>query len=464
MQLALAVIFIVLLAAGTGIGIYFIVKSLRAKKGAPPKQPRTPPPPTQPRTPPTQPRIPPTQPLLRIPPPPAVPPPKPKPLEFAPYIPAKPKAQPPATKPPPPPPTPPPSKPPPQTPRTNCPKGKVPDPDNPSKLCKPSCRGVNLGYPYWGASGSCCASIANADCISWAQISKIDDDKLAAEAERKRLIAEAEAEKKRLAAIEAERKRLADIEAEKKRLAAIEVEKKRQQEAERQRIEAERQKYSTGVAEMQRMLDGWRADPEIGGAYNNIYNKADNLTYFVSTKISDQQGAVRKLSALQADAVKVQRYLADSPNDKAAGQRLVPFAPTSGASRIVGGTWTSGTAGWTMGEGTGVMCIMKLNPPADAWPNEKRYYFFHELSHAAAPCAACPHNITFYNQWRVVQKAAQIVLTDYKTSYASGTDALEPPDDPARYAEWNPVNDKWWPRIQYLVNKYSSQKLPNFYP
>ena len=247
MQLALAVIFIVLMAAGTGIGIYFIVKSLRAKKGAPPKQLRTPPPPTQPRTPPTQP-------LLRIPPPPAVPPPKPKPLEFAPYIPAKPKAQPPATKPPPRPQPPPPSKPPPQpqTPRTNCPKGKVPDPDNPSKLCKPSCRGVNLGYPYWGASGSCCASIANADCISWAQISKIKDDKLAAEAERKRQIAEAEAEKKRLAAIEAEKKRLAaieaekkrlaGIEAEKKRLAGIEAEKKRQQEAERKRLADEAEK------------------------------------------------------------------------------------------------------------------------------------------------------------------------------------------------------------------------------
>ena len=131
----------------------------------------------------------------------------------------------------------------------------MPDPDNPSKLCKPSCRGRNLGYPYWGPSGSCCASIANADCISWAQISKINDDKLAAELERKRQIAEAEAERKRLAA-EAEKKRLAAIEAEKKRLAAIEAEKKRQQEAEKKRLEAiEAEKRRQQEAERKRLAD-----------------------------------------------------------------------------------------------------------------------------------------------------------------------------------------------------------------
>ena len=155
--------------------------------------------------------------------------------------------------------------------RTNCPRGRVPDPDHPSKLCKPSCRGGDLGYPYWGPSGSCCASISNADCISWAQISKISDDKIAAEAERKRKIAEAEAERKRKIAeaeaerkrkiaeaeaerkrqiAEAEKKRLATIEAEKKRLAAIEAEKKRLAaiEAEKKRlaaIEAEKKYFAT---------------------------------------------------------------------------------------------------------------------------------------------------------------------------------------------------------------------------
>ena len=255
----LAAILVPILAAAVGIGIYFLVKSMRAKKGArppvqpPPVQPSilsAQPPPAQPPTPPVQPPTPPAQ------------PPKLKPLEFAPYIPAKPKA-PPAM-----PPPPPPSRPPPQPkkmkkdekPRVDCPKGKVPDPDNPSKLCKPSCRGGSLGYPYWGPSGSCCASISNADCISWAQISKISDDKIAAEAERKRKIAEAEAErkrkiaeaeaerkrkiaeaeKKRLAAIEAEKKRLATIEAEKKRLAAIEAEKKRLAA-----IEAEKKYFAT---------------------------------------------------------------------------------------------------------------------------------------------------------------------------------------------------------------------------
>ena len=263
MQLALAIIFILLLAAGAGVGIYMYVKSRKPNKAgkplfqAPVDNPvsEAPPKPIQP--PPTpKPTLPkPTQrpPLPKpAPPKPTAAPPS-KPIIFATYIPAKPAPMPPPSKPPPPPPSKPP--PPPSKPRTNCPKGKVPDPDNPSKLCKPSCRGVNLGYPYWGASGSCCASISNADCISWAQISKINDDKLAAEAERKRLIAEAEAErkrliaeaeKKRLAAIEAEKKRLAAIEAEKKRLAAIEAEKKRQQEDERKRLadEAERKRLA----------------------------------------------------------------------------------------------------------------------------------------------------------------------------------------------------------------------------
>ena len=498
----LAALLIPILAAGIGVGIYFLVKATKAKAAkarAAKAQAAAKAPaaavakrPTAPKKPPTQAPNKPPVPLRAYPPPRAAAPQIPVVPFFVPNtptIPSVPNIKP-AAAPKPPAPA-----------RTNCPRGRVPDPDNPSRLCKPSCRGSELGYAFWGPSGSCCSSIANTDCISWDQISKINDDKLAAEIEKKRQAA-AEAERKRQEAIEAERKRQAAAaekkrqaeaaaaekkrqEAEKKRQAEAaaaekkrqEAEKKRQAEAaaaerkrqeaieaaERKRQEAvERQsQYSTGVAEMQRMLDGWKNDPEVGGNYNQIYNKSDNLTYFVSTKIQDQQGAVRRLSALQADAVKIQRYLADSPNDKAAGQRLVPYAPVSGASRIVGGSWTSGAAGWTMGEGTGVMSIMKVDPPAEAWPNEKRYYFLHELSHAAAPCAACPHNLTFYNQWRVIQKAAQVVFSDYRTY---GTDAQEPPDDPARFSEWNPVNDRWWPRIQSLVNKYNSQKHGNFYP
>ena len=99
----LAAILVPILAAAVGIGIYFLVKSMRAKKGArppvqpPPVQPSilsAQPPPAQPPTPPVQPPTPPAQ------------PPKLKPLEFAPYIPAKPKAPPPNPTPPPPTPTP----------------------------------------------------------------------------------------------------------------------------------------------------------------------------------------------------------------------------------------------------------------------------------------------------------------------------------------------------------------------
>jgi hypothetical protein len=242
----LAAILIPVLAAGIAVGIYFLVKALRAKAKA--KAPAT---------------------IARIPPAPKPPAPKPP----------APKPMPPAPKPPAPKPTSPAPKPrsvlpavpfvpdapakfvpssvvpaqPPAPARTNCPKGRVPDPDNPSKLCKPSCRGADLGYAFWGPSGSCCNTTTNTDCISWDQISKINDDKVAAEQERKRRIAEA------AAAAEAERQRQAEAERQKRAEAErqrLEAERQRQAEAERQRQEAERQKRAE--AERQRQAEAER--------------------------------------------------------------------------------------------------------------------------------------------------------------------------------------------------------------
>ena len=246
----LAAILVPILAAGIGVGIYFWIKTARTKaaKARAAKAARAAPPVAKLRSPPVA-KPPVAKPLVLLA---RVPAAVIDVLPVVPVVPVVPVARTPRPAPPPP------AKPPAPA-RTNCPKGRVPDPDNPSRLCKPSCRGSDLGYPYWGLSGSCCKSLANADCISWTQISKIKDDKIAAELERKRLIA-AEAERQRQAA-EAERKRLAEAErqrqaaeAERKRQ-AIEAEKKRQAEAERQRQAAEAEKKRLADIEVKRLAD-----------------------------------------------------------------------------------------------------------------------------------------------------------------------------------------------------------------
>ena len=236
----LAAILIPVLAAGIAVGIYFLVKALKAKAKAKAKAPA----------------------IARIPPapkPPAPKPPAPKPFAPKPFapkprgvlpaVPFVPDAQAPSAA----------KFVPAQTPapaRTNCPKGRVPDPDNPSKLCKPSCRGADKGYAFWGPSGSCCKTIMNTDCISWDQISKINDDKVAAEQERKRRIAEA------AAAAEAERqKQQAEAERQKQQ-AEAERQKRAEAEAERQKreAEAERQKRAEAEAERQKRTEAKPAD------------------------------------------------------------------------------------------------------------------------------------------------------------------------------------------------------------
>ena len=232
----LAAILIPVLAAGIAVGIYFLVKALKAKAKAKAKAPaiaRTPAPkpaPPAPKPAPPAPKPAPPAPKSRsvLPAVPFVPD---APAKFVPSAAKFVPAQPPAPA------------------RTNCPKGRVPDPDNPSKLCKPSCRGADLGYAFWGPSGSCCKTIKNTDCISWDQISKINDDKVAAEQDRKRRIAEA------AAAAEAERQKRAEAERQKR----AEAERQKRAEAERQKqVEAERQKQEE--AERQKRAEAKPAD------------------------------------------------------------------------------------------------------------------------------------------------------------------------------------------------------------
>ena len=248
----LAAILIPVLAAGIAVGIYFLVKALKAKAKAKAKAPaiaRTPAPKPAPPAPKPAPPAP-----KPAPPAPKPAPPAPKSRSVLPAVPFVPDApakfvpsaakfvpaQPPAPA------------------RTNCPKGRVPDPDNPSKLCKPSCRGADLGYAFWGPSGSCCKTIKNTDCISWDQISKINDDKVAAEQDRKRRIAEA------AAAAEAERQKRAEAERQKQeaeRQKRAEAERQKRAEAERQkRAEAERQKRAE--AERQKQVEAERQKQE----------------------------------------------------------------------------------------------------------------------------------------------------------------------------------------------------------
>ena len=404
--LAVAVI-IPLLAAG--IGVYFLVKALKAKKvkaeaqpakaQPPAKPPVTPPPVQPPAKPPVTP--PPAQPPARPPsgkPAPKGPPPaarfvpyvaaKPPPpaVRFVPYVPAR---------------TAPPQRPrPPPRPPPNCPKGREPDPKNP-RLC----------------------------------ITKIKDDKTAAELERKRLAAEAE------------KKRLADT---------------------------QRQTDVRAIAEVKNVLDRVSKIQNLPGPYAQLTG-SDGLTYFVHESNPDKAMVVRELVRMQADARIVQSKLLETP-DRALGVELANMAPKSGASRIVGcSTLCRDARGWQMGDMDEKFIFMKIDREPEPWANMYRWYFLHELSHAAVVrCGGCPHNYKFWDTNRRVLLLAYKVLPPaprlaYKFREPLSFDQFNVVRDGrypdynnrrATYGQWNPADPGQWPTIQAQLLKLKND--PNF--
>ena len=227
------------------------------------------------------------------------------------------------------------------------------------------------------------------------------------------------------------------------------------------------------AGELQPLLDKSAADQNLPGPYVQIAG-SDGLTYFVHASNADKDAVVRELVRMQADARVIQRKLLTTPYGRQLGLELAPLAPSRGASRIVGcSPDCAGAQGWQIGQGNGLLIFVKIGREPEGWPNMYRWYFMHELTHAAIGCGGCPHNLKYWDgNKQIIEVAYKALPPAPARSYpfnaplsfdqhAVVKDGKYPNfDDPGSYGAWNPADPVQWPRIQAALRKFKDH--PNF--